>query len=142
MSRVRERTREPLEPESARRAVAARPGRPDTLARIKRVVVGPPMATERLVHERLGKPTALAVFASDNLSSSAYATEEILRVLLLAGLGTAAFTLVVPRDGCPVGTRSRLKLSTVGGTAPACAVGTAHIAQKPRVALDSLQHMH
>ena len=96
MSRVREKTREPLEPASARRAAATRPARPDTLARIKRVVVGPPMATERLVHERLGKPTALAVFASDNLSSSAYATEEMLRVLLVAGLGTAAFTLVVP----------------------------------------------
>ena len=44
----------------------------------------------------LGKPTALAVFASDNLSSSAYATEEILRVLLFAGFGTAAFARVVP----------------------------------------------
>ena len=54
------------------------------------------MATERLIHERLGKPTALAVFASDNLSSSAYATEEILRVLMFAGLGTAAFARVVP----------------------------------------------
>jgi amino acid transporter len=49
-----------------------------------------------LIHERLGKPTALAVFASDNLSSSAYATEEILRVLMFAGLGTAAFSKVVP----------------------------------------------
>jgi amino acid transporter len=48
------------------------------------------------VHERLGKPTALAVFASDNLSSSAYATEEILRVLMFAGLGAATFTKVVP----------------------------------------------
>ncbi|HXF35818.1 MAG TPA: APC family permease, partial [Actinomycetota bacterium] len=57
---------------------------------------GRPLATERLVHERLGKPTALAVFASDNLSSSAYATEEILRVLLLGGLGMAAFRLVLP----------------------------------------------
>ncbi len=48
------------------------------------------------MHERLGKPTALAVFASDNLSSSAYATEEILRVLLYAGVGTMAFARVVP----------------------------------------------
>jgi amino acid transporter len=47
------------------------------------------------MHERLGKPTALAVFASDNLSSSAYATEEILRVLVPA-VGVAAFALVVP----------------------------------------------
>src|SRR6185503_16153961 len=51
--------------------------------------------TERLAHERLGKPTALAVFASDCLSSSAYATEEILRVLIPA-IGLAAFSLVTP----------------------------------------------
>ena len=60
------------------------------------MIVGAPLATERLIHERLGKPTALAVFASDNLSSSAYATEEILRVLTVAGLGAAAFVRVVP----------------------------------------------
>lgn len=53
------------------------------------------MPTEDLRHERLGKPTALAVFASDNLSSSAYATEEILRVAV-KGVGLAAFALVVP----------------------------------------------
>ncbi len=64
--------------------------------RVKRRLIGEPLATERLVHERLGKPTALAVFASDNLSSSAYATEEILRVLLYAGVGTLAFARVVP----------------------------------------------
>src|SRR5439155_4020819 len=50
---------------------------------------------EELAHERLGNPTALAVFASDNLSSSAYATEEILHVLVPA-VGVAAFSLVVP----------------------------------------------
>ena len=63
--------------------------------RIKNRLLGRPLATEQLAHERLGKPTALAVFASDNLSSSAYATEEILRVLLPA-IGVAAFALVVP----------------------------------------------
>jgi amino acid transporter len=63
---------------------------------VKRVVVGKPLPTEHLIHERLGRPTALAVFASDNLSSSAYATEEILRVLLVGGLGTIAFARVVP----------------------------------------------
>src|SRR5436305_13182987 len=63
--------------------------------RTKNRLLGPPLATENLVHERLGKPTALAVFASDNLSSSAYATEEILRVLVPA-IGVAAFSLVVP----------------------------------------------
>jgi amino acid transporter len=63
--------------------------------RVKRKLLGPPLHTERLDNERLGKPTALAVFASDNLSSSAYATEEILRVLVPA-VGIAAFALVVP----------------------------------------------
>ncbi|HTN78228.1 MAG TPA: amino acid permease [Acidimicrobiales bacterium] len=63
--------------------------------RIKKRLLGPPLHTERLAHERLGKPTALAVFASDNLSSSAYATEEILRVAVPA-VGVAAFSLVVP----------------------------------------------
>ncbi len=61
----------------------------------KRLLLGRPMATAQLEHERLGKPTALAVFASDNFSSSAYATEEILRVLVPA-VGVAAFALVVP----------------------------------------------
>src|SRR5437762_3182260 len=69
---------------------------PDGLGyRIKRRFLGPPLHTAELEDQRLGKPTALAVFASDNLSSSAYATEEILRVLLPA-VGVAAFSLVVP----------------------------------------------
>src|SRR5205807_8371593 len=42
-----------------------------------------------------GKPTALAVFASDNLSSVAYGTEEIIRQLV-PYIGLAAFTLVMP----------------------------------------------
>ncbi|HEY2429303.1 MAG TPA: APC family permease, partial [Acidimicrobiales bacterium] len=62
---------------------------------LKRRLLGRPLHTDELVHERLGKPTALAVFASDNLSSSAYATEEILRVLVPV-IGVAAFALVVP----------------------------------------------
>src|SRR5437588_3863034 len=63
--------------------------------RLKNKLLGPPLHTEELEHERLGKPTALAVFASDNLSSSAYATEEILRVLIPA-IGIGAFALVTP----------------------------------------------
>jgi len=63
--------------------------------RLKNRLLGKPLHTEELAHERLGKPTALAVFASDNLSSSAYATEEILRVLV-PFVGVAAFSLVVP----------------------------------------------
>ncbi len=69
---------------------------PDSLSyRLKRKVLGKPLHSDELEHQRLGKPTALAVFASDNLSSSAYATEEILHVLIpVAGL--VAFSLVVP----------------------------------------------
>ncbi|MFN8040886.1 MAG: amino acid permease [Acidimicrobiales bacterium] len=63
--------------------------------RVKKKLLGPPLHSERIVHERLGKPTALAVFASDCLSSSAYATEEILRVLIPV-IGALAFSMVMP----------------------------------------------
>src|SRR3989304_3207449 len=55
---------------------------------------GEPLATAALPHQRLSKLKALAIFSSDNLSSSAYATEEILLVLILAG--TAALTDAIP----------------------------------------------
>src|SRR5437764_483797 len=55
----------------------------------RRVVFGNPLPTARAVHERLPKFLALPIFASDNLSSVAYATEEILIVLALAGAGVA-----------------------------------------------------
>jgi amino acid transporter len=54
---------------------------------LKRLIVGQPLATAQARHERLSKTTGLAIFASDNLSSVAYASEEILRVLILAGAG-------------------------------------------------------
>ncbi len=63
--------------------------------RVKNVLLGPPLATERQAVERLGKPTALAVLSSDVISSSAYSTEELL-VPLLPVVGVAAFSLVVP----------------------------------------------
>jgi amino acid transporter len=63
--------------------------------RWKRRLLGQPLHSNELDHQRLGKPTALAVFASDNLSSSAYATEEILHVLVPA-VGLAAFSIVLP----------------------------------------------
>ncbi|MBV8959948.1 MAG: APC family permease, partial [Actinobacteria bacterium] len=63
--------------------------------RLKKRLLGPPLHTDQLVHERLGKPTALAVFASDNLSSVAYGTEEIMRHLV-PYIGIAAFSLVMP----------------------------------------------
>ena len=60
----------------------------------KRMILGTPLSTAAAKHERLGKLTGLAVFASDALSSVAYATEEILLVLMTAG--TAALTLSLP----------------------------------------------
>lgn len=63
--------------------------------RLKNRLLGKPYDTEQLQHERLGNPTAMSVFASDNLSSSAYATEEILHVLVKY-IGLAAFTVLMP----------------------------------------------
>jgi len=68
------------------------------MASLKRLLVGSPIRTARLAHERLTKKTALAIFASDALSSTAYATEQILLVLAAAfvyGQGNA-FGRVVP----------------------------------------------
>jgi len=48
------------------------------LDRLKRLLLGPPLISDQLEGERLGKPTALAVLSSDVMSSSAYATEQIL----------------------------------------------------------------
>jgi amino acid transporter len=52
---------------------------------IKRFVVGKPIPSHLAHHERLSRVTGLAVLSSDALSSVAYATEEIVRVLVLAG---------------------------------------------------------
>src|SRR5947207_15705512 len=60
----------------------------------KRIVVGRRMASYRLEHTLLPKVLALPVFSSDALSSVAYATEEILKVLLAAS--GIAFGLVMP----------------------------------------------
>jgi amino acid transporter len=57
--------------------------------------VGRPLASEEEIGERLSKKKALAIFSSDAISSSAYATEEILRVLVLAGASALAFGLEV-----------------------------------------------
>lgn len=63
--------------------------------RIKAVLLGQKLSTSRLMHERLSKVKALAVFSSDALSSSAYATEEILIVLLLAGTGNLGLSVPI-----------------------------------------------
>jgi amino acid transporter len=63
--------------------------------RFKRLLIGQPLTTASAAHERLSKVKALAVLSSDALSSVAYATEEILRVLLVAG-GLAVLDVSLP----------------------------------------------
>jgi amino acid transporter len=70
------------------------PGWQRSLSRIRGFLIGRPISSEREEHERLTKVKALAVFSSDNISSSAYATEEMMRVLVVAGIG--AFSLIMP----------------------------------------------
>lgn len=61
---------------------------------VRRFLLGKPIPSAAELLERVSVPRGLAIFASDNISSSAYATEEIMRVLVLAG--TAALTLTMP----------------------------------------------
>jgi amino acid transporter len=56
--------------------------------------IGRPLSTADAPHQTIGKAIGLAVFASDALSSTAYASQEIL--IILAAAGTAAFGLVFP----------------------------------------------
>jgi amino acid transporter len=65
------------------------------MAKIRRVVVGRPLQSEEEIGERLSKTKALAIFSSDAISSSAYATEEILRVLVLGGAVALAYGVEV-----------------------------------------------
>ncbi|MBA3752583.1 MAG: APC family permease [Nitrospira sp.] len=60
---------------------------------LKRWLVGLPLKTKEAAHERLSKRLALAVFSSDALSSVAYATEEILLVLTLAGTAMVGYSI-------------------------------------------------
>ena len=67
------------------------------LGQVKRLIVGAPIPSHLAHHERFSRVTGLAVLSSDPLSSVAYATEEILRVLVLSG--AAAMSLVTPIGG-------------------------------------------
>ena len=79
------------------REAASRPmtGLGRAFAAIRRVLIGRPLASEQEIQERLSKKKALAIFSSDAISSSAYATEEILRVLVLGGVTALALGLEV-----------------------------------------------
>lgn len=64
------------------------------VAAVKRVLIGRPLASEEEIGERVPKTKALAIFSSDAISSSTYASEEILYILVAAG--TAALVFSVP----------------------------------------------
>ena len=84
----------------------------DLFGKLKRLVVGKALRNEDAAHERLTKKVALAVFSSDALSSTAYATEEILLVLAVAvAFGqTGAFGYVI---GVSIGIAVLLAIVTV-----------------------------
>jgi hypothetical protein len=65
------------------------------MASIRGALIGRPLASEEEIGERLSKKKALAIFSSDAISSSAYATEEILRVLILGGVLALGFGLEI-----------------------------------------------
>jgi amino acid transporter len=61
----------------------------------KRLLLGRPIPSSLAHHERLSRMTGLAVLSSDALSSVAYATEEILRVLVMGGLVALTFSIPI-----------------------------------------------
>ncbi len=69
-------------------------------ARVRNSVIGAPLSTQQLAHERLTKIKALAVLSSDALSSVAYATEQILTVLAVAGVAALGYSLPIMAAIC------------------------------------------
>jgi len=65
------------------------------LARVRSFVFGKPLANAQEVEERLPKKKALAIFSSDAISSSAYATDEILKVLILASVSALTWSIQI-----------------------------------------------
>jgi amino acid transporter len=65
------------------------------VARVRAFIFGRPLANDQEIEERLSKKLALPIFSSDAISSSAYATDEILKVLVLAGLLALTWSLLV-----------------------------------------------
>ncbi len=63
--------------------------------RLKNRILGPPMISEQLTQERLATPIGIGVLAPDMISSSAYGTEEMLRIMVPI-IGIGAFSMVIP----------------------------------------------
>ena len=101
------------------------------LFQLKRALVGAPIHSDQAHHERLSRVTGLAVLSSDALSSVAYATEEILRVLLVGGV--AALSLVTP-IGITIAVTPAIVVFRVARRSPI------PVAAAPRVAKKSRDH--
>src|SRR5690349_23467013 len=83
-------------------ALTGRGGRLSVFERVRRVLLGERLTSEEEAGERLSIKTGLAIMASDNISSSAYATEEAMRVLALAGSAALALTMPIALADCVV----------------------------------------
>ena len=64
-------------------------------ARVRGFLIGKPLSIHDEITQRLSKVKALAIFSSDPISSSAYATEEVLRALVVAGTGALFLSLPI-----------------------------------------------
>jgi amino acid transporter len=65
---------------------------PSAYSTLKRVLVGRPLATSASAHERVSRAVGLAIFSSDAVASSAFATQEILHVLVpVAGMAAIGY---------------------------------------------------
>jgi amino acid transporter len=82
---------------------------PLVLQMLKRLIVGRPLATAEQEHQRIPKVIALAVFSSDAISSTAYATEEI---LFVTAIGASSLTLGLDRL-IPIATAVAILLAIV-----------------------------
>src|SRR5512142_1398920 len=65
------------------------------VAAVKRILIGPPLSTDADITERVPKTKALAIFSSDAISSSTYASEEILFILVAAGAAGIAYSIPI-----------------------------------------------
>ena len=78
---------------ASERTVLQRSGWTATLRGLRTFLIGRPISSKHEHTERLTKLKALAIFSSDNISSSAYGPEEIMRVIAFASVGALALTL-------------------------------------------------
>jgi amino acid transporter len=77
------------------RSEIAEPPQAGIFTRLKHVLIGTPIPSEKAIHERIGIVKALALLSSDALSSVAYGTEASLAILLTAGIALSSINLAI-----------------------------------------------